>query len=385
MQFKYKKVHFFLIAYIVICVCEVITVRIDGDFSFDLKFIPFVLGALYGGKHVASALAAALILIRIPMGGATLWLDIVLTIITTLIIIKVSPSYMEKKHSWKLLFTFMLSFGYSLITFLYVTLAYPLHDMTNHIIFGLTLIFSTFFVSYLLEILRTTYYLQLEAIKYEKMEIASHLAASISHEVRNPLTTVKGFLQLLLENKQIPQYEKKFISLSLEELNYTCNIIEDYLTFANPYPENATLFEIDEQVKKCTEALEQLATRNNIKIQTVFFHTGMVKGEPKKLYQALFNICKNAIESMPDGGSLSILTSTLNKRMIIKIIDTGSGMSPEQVARLGEPYFSINEQKGTGLGMMVVYRIIEGMGGTVKITSKVNIGTSVSLSLPSNN
>ena len=86
---------------------------------------------------------------------------------------------------------------------------------------------------------------------------------------------------------------------------------------------------------------------------------------------------------MPEGGMLTIQTFEIRDRILIKITDTGHGMKPEHIARLGEPYFSLKGQKGTGLGMMVVYRIVDSMKGTVNVTSEIDIGTSITLSFPS--
>lgn len=381
---KYKKeIYVFALSAILIIMCLLLSVRIDEHFIYDLRFIPFLLGGLFGGKLVTFGLALVLLAIRIPLGGDGVWISTFLVVITTIILLKYSSTYFKKSVSWRLFTTTILSFGYSIIAFLLPSFFYGSGNLIQFGIYFVVLTFSTFFVSYLIEILRTSYILKLEAVKYEKMEIVSHLAASISHEVRNPLTSVKGFLQLILEHEKIPEDGKTYASLALDEATRASDIISDYLTFAKPHQDKQVILEVDQEVTKCKEIIAPLALKHNVMVKIAFYHTGKISGDPQKFRQVLLNICKNSIEAMPNGGTLSLLTSKKGNRIFIHITDTGHGMTPEQIARLGEPYFSLKGQKGTGLGMMVVFRIVEGMEGTIRINSEENIGTSISLSFPS--
>lgn len=94
------------------------------------------------------------------------------------------------------------------------------------------------------------------------------------------------------------------------------------------------------------------------------------------------NVCKNGIESMKQNGVLTIQTRRIGSVLSVEIQDNGIGMKPEQIARLGQPFYSLKEGKGTGLGMMVVYQIVRTMGGRVEVKSKVNHGTTVSIIFP---
>lgn len=382
LRFQYQNIHITIIASILIILSLFLSIPVNNNFVYDLRYIPFLLGSLYGGKKVTIWLGTLLILVRIPLGGDGIWVSLSLAVASIFVIIWMLPRFSQKSTNWRLYFTTTLSLVYSIFAFLIPSFFYGFHSILNFLVYSIVLTSSTFFVTCLLEILRTTYILQLEAIKYEKMEIVSHLAASISHEVRNPLTSVKGFLQLILEHKEIPRDCKTYANLALDETVRATDIINDYLTFAKPHPEVNVPMEIEKEITKCKEIIRPLATKNNVTINVVFFHTEKIKGDPNKFRQVLLNICKNSIEAMPKGGILSIVTSTNERKSLIHIIDTGHGMTNEHLARLGEPYFSLKEQKGTGLGMMVVFRIVEGMGGKVKITSEENIGTSITLSFP---
>ncbi|MDF1507920.1 HAMP domain-containing sensor histidine kinase [Robertmurraya sp. DFI.2.37] len=368
---------------ILIILSLLLSTAIEDNFAYDLRFIPFLLGSLYGGKKVTLWLGALLISARIPIGGDGIWLTVLLVICFSIIFIPLSSRFEEKSIKWRLFSTTFLAFLYSILALLIPSFYYSFYNVETFIIYSFVLTSATFFVTYLTELLRTAYILQQKAIKNEKMEIASHLAASISHEVRNPLTSIKGFLQLILEQRDVPNKCRLYASLALDEASRTADIIDDYLTFAKPHPEKLHALEIDKEILQCKDLISPLAIQHSVDIKIVFFHTDKIKGDPHKFRQVLLNICKNSIEAMPTGGTLTIVTATKYNETFIHITDTGLGMSPDHLARLGEPYFSLKEQKGTGLGMMVVFRIVEGMGGNIKVNSEEQVGTSITLSFPS--
>lgn len=382
LKIEYQGLVLSLLCSALICVSLFFSIPVNENFIYDLRFIPFLLGSIYGGKRVTIILGIVLILVRLPFGGDGIWLTISLVVVSSLAILWLNPKFGKKTTNWRLCITTTFSFIYSIFGFLVPSFYYEFNNIITFCIYSVVLTSSTFFVTYLTEVLRTTYILQLGAIKNEKMEIVSHLAASISHEVRNPLTSVKGFLQLILEHRDIPDNCHQYASLALDETVRASDIINDYLTFAKPHPEVLVMLDIEKEILKCKEIIGPLALKNSVNMNMVFFHTTMIQGDPHKFRQVLLNICKNAIEAMPKGGTLSIVTTTNDNKTVVHIADTGHGMSPEHVARLGEPYFSLKEQKGTGLGMMVVFRIVEGMGGNVKVSSEEQFGTSITLSFP---
>ncbi|KYD09628.1 hypothetical protein B4119_2066 [Parageobacillus caldoxylosilyticus] len=237
------------------------------------------------------------------------------------------------------------------------------------------------FTCYLKEILYKNSVLRKRIIRAEKMEVVSHLAASISHEVRNPLTTARGFIQLLEQSHLSQEKRKQYIRIAIEELDRAQAIITDYLTFAKPAPESVENLNVKTEMERVIDIVRPLANMNSVEVQTSLIPCN-VKGERQKLQQCLLNIIKNAIEAMPNGGTLEVYISIEKDQVLIRISDTGVGMTKEQIERLGEPYFTTKGRRGTGLEMMVVYRIIESMGGTIQIASEVNKGTQVSLYLP---
>ena len=129
--------------------------------------------------------------------------------------------------------------------------------------------------------------------------------------------------------------------------------------------------------------LTPLANMNEIKLHVYVAKKdgAYILGDRRKFEQSLINIIKNGIESMPNGGALEIQTTYKDSLVFIKVRDEGKGMTKNQINRLGEPYFTTKEN-GTGLGMMVSYSIIKGMGGQINVDSKIGSWTSFSIELP---
>lgn len=214
-----------------------------------------------------------------------------------------------------------------------------------------------------------------ELQRSEKMEIISQLAASVAHEVRNPLQVTRGFLQLLGE-KATNDKDKTYMVLAIDELDRASEIITDFLTFAKPQLDNTTLLNIGEELQQIEGILVPLATMQGGTIKVDLASELYVRGNSSKFKQALINIIKNSIEALGKEGTIHIRAyeDEKQKSVIIQIKDNGEGMNEDDIKRLGEPYYS-KKSKGTGLGLMVTFRIIEAMKGTIQFKSQKGIGT----------
>ncbi|MNH95245.1 Sporulation kinase E [compost metagenome] len=219
-----------------------------------------------------------------------------------------------------------------------------------------------------------------ELQRSEKMEIISELAASVAHEVRNPLQVTRGFLQLLSEKSSGD--EQKYLFMALSELDRASNIITDFLTFAKPEFEKISLLSVLEECKHIESIMLPLCHLNGGKMVLEVTGDLWVKGNSSKFKQAFINMIKNSIESLGEDGSIHIKAYAKGDKVFIRIKDNGAGMDPGVLSRLGEPYFSSNKTKGTGLGLMVTFRIIEAMGGEVRFMSSKGAGTESITILP---
>jgi two-component system sporulation sensor kinase B len=214
----------------------------------------------------------------------------------------------------------------------------------------------------------------------EKINAISQLAASIAHEIRNPMTTVRGFLQLLSANSDLSSKDKSFIQLSIDELDRAQSIISEFLALSKPQKEILEVIDLTKIIHDSIDIITPYALLKNIRIDSDIDSNLASNGYKHEIHQVLINILKNGIEAM-DGGTLVIHASRTNSSIAITIKDTGSGIPTDQLKRLGTPYYSTKE-KGTGLGLTVSFEIVRRMNGSIHVESTVNQGTVFTILLP---
>ena len=369
-----------------LALCMVFPLISNEDNIWDLRYIPFILGGLYGGYKLGLIQMGMALLIRYLLGGLGFYSAAVVIIITGIALGILSKYYIKMNLKQKLLLAVTLLVIAITISQILEALSFSEHLtgwslLEYYIINILGLMISTI----LWEGVHTYSILLQDLIKSEKLKMVSHLAASISHEVRNPLTVSRGFIQLLFEETS-PEKQREFASFALQELDRATDIINDYLTFAKPAIEKDEKININEEVNLAINVIWPLSTMNGVEIEQEIYdpeqNQFMTIGERKKFQQCLINIMKNGIESMNSkGGKLQIQLCGFQDTVKITISDQGVGMSQEQINRLGQPYFTTKE-KGTGLGMMVSYSIVKGMNGTIHVSSELGKGTCFRLTLP---
>jgi two-component system sporulation sensor kinase B len=352
--------------------------KING-ITIDLRIIPSIIAGLYGGwiGHLATLISSSLLML---IASHTFPINLVLVGgVATVFFYYYSPVYLKMRLRLKLisavgLCTLLMSFilwKFQIFSF----------SLTTGILFIMAIAFGSSLIVYTIEFSHNHFLILNQLQRAEKMNVVSHLAASISHEVRNPLTSSRGFLQLLQQPFIDDEQRQSYAKIAIEELDQAERIIRDYLTFAKPAPEKNEKLNIQDELIKVISIVTPLSNNSNVKIELSTID-GRISGERSKFQQCLINLLKNSIESMPKGGYLFISVKKVKERIIIEIKDEGMGMSSTQISRLGEPYFS-TKVKGTGLGMMVVYRIVETMRGTIKVKSEVEKGTTFILNFPS--
>ncbi|WP_238402988.1 sensor histidine kinase [Paenibacillus mesophilus] len=232
------------------------------------------------------------------------------------------------------------------------------------------------------EYFKTNYYIQQKMNNSEKIKIISDIAASVAHEIRNPLTSVRGFIQLLGSGDLNQEKKIYYQKICLEELDRAQKIISDYLSLAKPDPENNEVIELEQEIHYACNILNSYANYQNIEIiSTIKDRNVLIYGDKYKLRQAIINIGKNAIEAMSEDGVLEFEVHKHKKSALVIIRDNGIGMSVEQINRLGTPYYSTKD-KGTGLGTMVSFSIIRKMQGSIDVQSEKWKGTTFTITLP---
>lgn len=224
-----------------------------------------------------------------------------------------------------------------------------------------------------------------ELQRAEKMNAIGQLAASVAHEIRNPMTVVKGFLQIFKSKKELSEEEQTFVKLMIEEMDRAETIINDYLSLAKPDMESTERVNASELANKAMDLMNSYAMMSkNIELKIVTEDEVNVTGNRSELQQVLINILKNGIEAMKDGGSLILRVYKNEQYGVFEIKDSGIGMTKEELERLGTAFYSLKE-KGTGMGLMVCYQIIERMKGKIDVISEKGRGTTFSISVPLDN
>ncbi|WP_145053390.1 ATP-binding protein [Paenibacillus xylanexedens] len=215
----------------------------------------------------------------------------------------------------------------------------------------------------------------------EKLTTVGQLAAGVAHEIRNPLTTLRGFLQL---QQQTNKLNHRHLDLMLSELDRINLIVGEFLILAKPQAVHFQDRDIRFILGDVISLLDSQAHLHGVEfVLSASSDSAMVHCEENQLKQVFINLLKNGMEAMPNGGSIRIRLhheEELN-RVRIEIKDEGIGIPEEMMPKLGEPFFT-NKESGTGLGLMVSQRIIQSHKGMMDIRSVMNKGTTVIIDLP---
>ncbi|WP_243298323.1 PAS domain-containing sensor histidine kinase [Bacillus litorisediminis] len=217
--------------------------------------------------------------------------------------------------------------------------------------------------------------------KSDTLNVVGELAAGIAHEIRNPMTALKGFIQLL--QSSVKEDHSMYFNVITSELQRIESIITEFLVLAKPQAVHYLKKDIVQIMKETLELLHAQAMMHNVQFQTIFYRDiPKIYCEPNQLKQVFINIIKNAIEAMPKGGVITVtIQKYINHTIRISIRDEGSGISKERLKKLGEPFYTTKE-RGTGLGLMVSYKIIEEHSGLIEVESEVGDGTVFHIILP---
>lgn len=214
--------------------------------------------------------------------------------------------------------------------------------------------------------------------KSEKLSVVGQLAAGVAHEIRNPLTSIRGFTQFILEGND----KREYFQTILSELDRIQSVVNEFLVLAKPQAVNFTPRSLSPLLHQAVELLQTEALLNNVQITMELDATAaMVNCEENQLKQVFIHILKNAIEAMSSGGCITIQLQQIGDTLSVCIQDQGEGIDEERIPKLGEPFYTTKE-KGTGLGLMISYKIIQAHQGRMKISSQRNMGTTVEISLP---
>lgn len=224
--------------------------------------------------------------------------------------------------------------------------------------------------------------LEAELKHRETLAAIGELSANMAHEIRNPLASLKGSIEMLKEGSLDGAYKERLMNIALSEMDRLNKIITDFLFYSRPPRPEFSAVDLHDVLDGTIDLIKNACVDNkDISITKDFAGRCDIVADPQKLRQVFLNLGMNAIESMPEGGELKIGTRTDKKTASIFFKDTGLGIKPGDLNNIFYPFYTTKE-KGTGLGLSIAYRIIEEHGGNIKVQSSPAEGTTFEVWLP---
>ncbi|WP_017755136.1 ATP-binding protein [Calidifontibacillus oryziterrae] len=378
-----NKPAFAIMLSISIILCMSFPIEFFPGFMFDLRQVPFIIGALYGGYYFSSWLFITIIAYRFFLGGEGVYVNFFVVSIISICVPLLFEWYKKIKLDKKILLSITIAVLSSIFTI------FLSHFVSQNPIEYKTISFNYFIIQglsmglvvYLVETMKYNNLVRKELIKAEKMSILTQISASISHEVKNPITISQGFIEAL-EDEDNKEKRREYIGYALEELKRAQNIIYEFLALTKPELDSMKSINISQELFYSVNVMKPFAKSRSVQIEVEEIEDNcMILGDRQKIRQCFINLIKNSIEAMETGGVLRIKALKNSNKIHIDIVDNGVGMTPNEIKRLGTPYFTTKE-KGTGLGMMIVFNFIKKMDGDIEIESQKGKGTHFKISFP---
>jgi len=221
--------------------------------------------------------------------------------------------------------------------------------------------------------------LEEDMLRSEKLRVVGELAAGMAHEIRNPITAVKGFLQISKEN----DYNiERWYDILMHEISRVSELTSELLQFSKPH---MTKFRV-ESLPECIQRIvyltesEALLKGHTLRVE-ILADPLYVRVDRDKMIQVLLNLVKNAFDAMQESGTVTIRLTRQKENALIEVIDTGRGIPASELPHIFLPFYTTKEN-GTGLGLSICHKIVEDQGGTLTVTSEEKKGTAFQLSLP---
>jgi signal transduction histidine kinase len=221
---------------------------------------------------------------------------------------------------------------------------------------------------------------QEQLIQAAKLVAIGELASNVAHEINNPLTTVLGYAELMREEKDFAGIMKDVDVIEKETLRAR-EIVRQLLEFSRKRSLNVRNIDINRIMEEVIN-LTNIRRERNIEVRVTFGEVPLIQGDENQLKQVFINIINNALFAIDGKGNIDITTRTNGDQVSAEISDTGSGIAREHLSRIFEPFFSTKKEKGTGIGLSVSYKIIQGHNGHIDVLSEQGAGSTFSVVLP---
>ena len=216
----------------------------------------------------------------------------------------------------------------------------------------------------------------------DRLSALGELSAGMAHEIRNPLGSIKGAVEILKDDYQPDEAKYEFIQILQKETDRLNHIVQEFLGFARPKQPEFQYADLNEAIESVLTLTAQEAKKAGVKVEKKLDPAiGRRSLDAGLLKQAFLNLILNAIQAMPSGGVLTVESGLREDAVVVKIADTGIGISDENRKKLFSPFFT-TKKSGTGLGLAITYRIVQNHRGTVDVKSEPGKGTAFSVKIP---
>lgn len=225
--------------------------------------------------------------------------------------------------------------------------------------------------------------LQEELRVKDRMAAVGELAAGIAHEIGNPLAAISGSVQMLSGSFAAESPKSKLLDIILKESQRLDRTIKSFLKFARPKERSSVCFDVARLLAENVELLrnsQEVSPRHRIELELDPPAVNLI-ADPDQISQIFWNLARNALRAMPDGGLLKVRGRQQGASYMVEVADTGRGMSERERTNLFHPFHSLFDG-GTGIGMAIVYRIVQGYGGRLEVQSRAGQGTRITVELP---
>jgi two-component system sensor histidine kinase PilS (NtrC family) len=219
----------------------------------------------------------------------------------------------------------------------------------------------------------------------DRLAAVGRLAANMAHEIRNPLASISGAVQMLVKDLPADDVRGRLVEIVLKESGRLNDLVGDFLEYARPAPMAPIAVEMAQLIDEVLLLIEHRSLPPNLKIIREYGESLVAHVDPQQMRQAIWNLCLNAVQAMPDGGGEIRIGSRLlagdPPRLQLWVADTGVGIADQDLPHIFEPFYS-TKAEGSGLGLALVYRVMQDHGGQIDARTSRGEGTTFTLTLP---
>lgn len=361
---------------------SVFSVVYSEHYLYDLKVIPIIIAFLYGSNLSGIILIFISVLYKILIQDGNVLITILNFGIIAVILILTSNRFKSFSLVAKLVSISIIEWSVTVTRAIWLIQTNHADEVLSIFIYSIISWLTLLSVVFIFENLNKQIELEYKVKRAETINVVGQLAASVAHEVRNPMTAVRGFLQLMKDNQNLNESQRRYINISIDELDHSQSILTEFLSLAKPSTTEVHTINLKDDLENIIELMRSYTNFQAISIVASIEDDLMIRGDSAEIKQVFVNLMKNSIEAIGKRGKVTLSAYKNGENVMIEVEDNGQGMSELQLKYLGTPFYSTKDM-GTGVGLSVSYKIIHTMKGTIKVESEEGKGTKFIISIPS--